>query len=106
VNPSGVTMLRDLSGLYGDAVIATLVSAVAVLFLLLVRAKNEHLEDVRAFGKAAAALSSAVEANTKTIQSAASTVEQASDTLRTAFELMGRRGQRKRESLPPTGGSG
>ena len=100
---ASVSVLRDLAGLYGDAVIATLVLAVVALFSLLVRAQREHLADARAFGAAAAQLGSTIESNTRTIQSAVATLDEASDMLRVAYELAGRR--RRREPTPPAAGS-
>jgi hypothetical protein len=100
VNPASITVLRDLTGLYGDAFTATLV---VVLFCLLVRAQREHLRDVRTFGEAAVQLRTTVEANTRTIQSAAETLDDASDTLRLAFELTGKSKRRRNEVPPSTG---
>ena len=102
----GVNILQRLAGVYGDVVVATLVMAVVVLFVLLLRSKQEQLNDARAFATVSVQLKDTLDTNTKTIQGSVAVLDEASDTLRVAYELMGKRPRRRGPGGGPGSSSG
>ena len=100
MNPSGVSTLKELTDIYGSAILATLVLAVLGLFALYVRSMNSRLRDAVRIEGLANSMAKVVDANTAVVGAAVGTLGEASEALHIAFELTGSR--RRKRDLPKT----